>query len=112
MSYQHGVDANQGEIVAALRGCGVWVLDLSALPHADPRAIGVADLLCVDIGGAWFAEVKTAEGRLRDEQRLFAAECPLPTYELRSQDDAIDVATERRNRAIERRNRAIERRLF
>jgi len=97
------VDSNQAKIVQALRACGVWVLDLSALPKADPRAAGVADLLCVDMDGAWFAEIKTPTGRLRDEQRLFAAECPLQTYELRSQDEAIDLATRRRNRAIERR---------
>ena len=48
-TYARSVDGNQAEIVAALRGCGVWVLDLSALPQADPRAAGVADLLCVDL---------------------------------------------------------------
>ena len=102
-TYARSVDANQAEIVQALRACGVWVLDLSALPKADPRAAGVADLLCVDMDGAWFAEIKTPTGRLRDEQRLFAAECPLPTYTLRSEEDAVDVAMRRRNRAIERR---------
>lgn len=103
MTYEHGVDGNQAEIVEALRQCGVWVLDLSALPKANPHAEGVPDLLCSDLGGAFLIEVKTAAGRLSEAQREFAIGCPLQVYELRSQEDAVDVATRRRNRAIERR---------
>ena len=96
-TYARSVDANQAEIVAALRGCGVAVVDLSAVGH------GVPDLLAADIAGTFLVEVKTATGRLRDTQRRFADSWPGDLYVIRDVDDAIDVATRRRNRAIERR---------
>lgn len=97
MTYTHGVDANQGEIVNALRQVGVCVVDLSAVGH------GVPDLLCADMAGTFLVEVKTPEGKLRASQREFADGWPGDLYIVRDVGEAIEVATRRRNRAIERR---------
>jgi Holliday junction resolvase len=51
------VDANQGEIVTALEGIGVQVVDLSASGE------GVCDLLCGWRGTPYLVEVKNLDGR-------------------------------------------------
>lgn len=94
MPHAHRVDANQSEIIDALRRCGVTVVDLSAVGH------GVPDLLAADIAGTFLVEVKTATGRLRDAQRRFADSWPGDLYVVRDVGEAIGVAAERRNRAI------------
>lgn len=59
--YARRVDANQSEIVRALEGIGVGVIDLSG--YGD----GVGDLLCVFRGKLDLLEVKSESARKGDK---------------------------------------------
>ena len=59
-------DANQPEIVRALKACGASVVDLHAMGGGCP------DLLVGYRGKDYKMEVKTAKGELRDSQEDFA----------------------------------------
>lgn len=77
-------DANEGEIVAALRKAGVvvWML---------PRPF---DLLCGHGGRLVGLEVKDGKGRLTDQQETDMALCRrlgLPVYVVRSAEEAIEA---------------------
>ena len=60
------VDANQGEIVTALREFGASVLILSSVGHGCP------DLLVGWMGCNFLMEVKTRTGRLTADERDFS----------------------------------------
>lgn len=51
------VDANQGEIVTALEGIGVQVVDLSGVGE------GLSDLMCAWRGVLHLVEIKNLDGR-------------------------------------------------
>jgi hypothetical protein len=55
--YARKVDANQGEIVEALEGIGVQVVDLSGMGE------GVPDLMCAFRGRLYLVECKNLDGR-------------------------------------------------
>jgi len=76
-------DANHGAIVAALRKCGWWVLDLSA------QGGGCPDLLADRRGRTCFIEIKNKDGRNRLEphQREWHAQAPWPVVVVHSVDD-------------------------
>ena len=83
------VDANQGEIVEALRRCGCQVLSLAAVGKGCP------DLLVSNHGDLYLLEVKTDRGKLTSEQVIFHAAWPVTvvrtvTQALRECDCIID----------------------
>ena len=80
------VDANQGEIVAALRATGAHV----ELLHMVGR--GVPDLLVGYLGRTHLLECKAARGRLTPEQTVWHANWRGAAVEIvRSPEDALAV---------------------
>jgi hypothetical protein len=77
------VDANQGEIVEALRRAGRHVLLLSSVGKGCP------DLLVSWSGRAILMEVKTPGGRLTPDQEAFVARYPGPFVVVRSAAEAL-----------------------
>lgn len=86
-------DANHPEIVAALRGIGVFVVDLGAVGD------GIPDLLC-GWRGAWkLVEVKDGKKppsarQLTADQVKFFSECAmrdLPGFVVSSVDEALSL---------------------
>ena len=80
------VDANQGEIVKALRQAGLIVHDTSRLGGGFP------DLVVLKEGHAILLEVKTAKGKLtKDEKEFFDTWREGPVYIVRSVEEALDL---------------------
>lgn len=81
---KHGkIDANQAEIVEALRRCGASVVSLADMGGGCP------DLLIGYRGVTYLAEIKTARGQLNELQRQWHAGWRgFPVLILRSVDDA------------------------
>lgn len=77
------VDANQREIVDALRRAGAFVWDCSRLGGGFP------DLFVVFRGAAYLLECKAPQGHLTEREREFALMCPLPVRVVRSADEAL-----------------------
>ena len=78
------MDANQDEIVAALRKCGAYVKLLSIYPK-------LLDLLVYRRGQLYWIEVKADGGRLTEaEQSIFDA-CPGVTHIVRNVDEALRI---------------------
>ena len=84
------VDANQQEIVKALRKAGVGVLLLSA------EGSGCPDILCATAERSWLMEIKTGRGSLTLDQGKFFASWPGEIQLVSSVDDAL--ATIRRRK--------------
>ena len=86
--YGHA-DATQAPIVAALRGLGYGVVNLSLLGQ------GIPDLLVASPDGRrlWLIEVKDAQGknRVNPAQQRFAAKFPAPVHVVRSVEDVLRV---------------------
>jgi hypothetical protein len=78
-------DANQAEIVAALRGLGCAVLDLHGVGG------GVPDLLVCSPDGRrlWLVEVKSAVGELSQRQRRWRLSWPGRVVVYRTMDDVL-----------------------
>lgn len=74
-------DANQAEIVAALRKAGCQVESLAKLGR------GVPDLLVGRASRLWLLEVKTKRGDLTPDQRRWHALWPV--HVVRSPEDAL-----------------------
>lgn len=66
--YAARVDSNQTEIVAALRAAGALVLSLAAMGKGTP------DLLVQYRRRLYLLELKTATGKLTEDQRAFEAQ--------------------------------------
>lgn len=89
----HKVDANQPEIVAALRKIGVFVVDLASAGD------GIPDLLCGWHGSWKLVEVKDGakppcERQLTPDQVKFhaiAAERGLPCFVVKTVDEALSL---------------------
>lgn len=80
------VDANQADIVKALRKAGASVLSLSMLGH------GVPDLLVGRQGGnpgMWLMEVKGPNGKPTKHQVKFIDAWPHPVHIVRTADEAL-----------------------
>lgn len=74
------VDANQAEVVEALRRCGVAV-EIIGFP---------VDLLCCDQRGKLsLVEIKTDEGRLTKQQVEFIARWPGQVHVVRGPQEAV-----------------------
>ena len=83
MTTARRVDANQREIVTALRAVGVWVWDTHEL------GFGFPDLVSWHGGTFRLIEVKTPTGRLTDWEKAFIANCPGEVHIVRTVDDAL-----------------------
>ena len=79
------VDLNHGEIVDALRKCGVSVQSLASIGNGCP------DLLCAKPDGMWLIEVKGPKGRTNIAQQKFIADWHGPVYIARTVDDALKI---------------------
>lgn len=86
------VDANQAEIVAALRGLGASVTDLHEVGHGCP------DILCGYRGRVFLIEIKTETGRLTPDEKRWADEWHGGHYYVvRSKEQALDLVTQDEN---------------
>ena len=79
------VDLNHGEIVDALRKCGVSVQSLASIGKGCP------DLLCAGYGNMWLIEVKGPKGKLTLDQQKFIADWHGPVHIARTVDDALKI---------------------
>lgn len=79
-------DANESEIVDALRAAGCEVIRLE-----DPDHAGVLDLLVFSITGLKILEVKTTRGRVRKEQAALISRWPDLAVLVRSAAEALTV---------------------
>jgi hypothetical protein len=86
-------DANQPEIVAALRKVGVFVVDLAGV------ADGIPDIMCGWHGSWKLLEIKDgtripSQRQLKPKQVIFHADCAergLPCYVVKSVDEALSL---------------------
>lgn len=76
-------DANEGDIVRALRAFGVTVERISQA--------GVPDLLCSYRGRTVLMEVKQTKGTVTDAEQTFIDRWQGEVYIVRNADDALDV---------------------
>lgn len=83
--YLQRIDANQNEIVEALRKAGASVYSLASVGH------GVPDLLVGFRGQTFLLEVKTRKGRLTHAQKQFHATWDGHIAVVRSVEDALFV---------------------
>ena len=92
MSSSHAkrVDANQAEIVAALRAAGATVCDLHECGH------GVPDLLIAHGGRLMLMEVKAPGARLNSREALWHAEWPMPVAVVHSVEEALEALEDAR----------------
>lgn len=79
------VDANQAEIVKALRQVGMSVLSLA------PMGKGCPDLLVADDDSYFLIEVKGPKGKLTDDQVAFIADWRGVVHIARTVDDALAI---------------------
>lgn len=88
MTAPRRTDANQREIVAALRAVGVWVWDTHELGFGFPDLVTWRE--DSEGGGTYrLIEVKTPTGRLTDWEKAFIAGCPGEVHIVRTVDDAL-----------------------
>jgi hypothetical protein len=91
--YRRKVDANQAEVVLALRTLGVEVLDLTAVGGGCP------DILCLFGNSLFFVEIKKPFGpKGGDESKWTPAQKKFrlrweraPMFVLRTTQDAVDL---------------------
>lgn len=96
--YARRVDANQSDIVDALRAVGCFVHDCSAIGDGFP------DLLCARAGRLWLVEVKDgskppSERRLTPAQHEFhqlLLAAGVTVYVVKSVDEALATAYQER----------------
>lgn len=86
MRHLHRVDANQAEIIAALRRIGYSVLSLTKMGNGCP------DLLASRAKQNLLLEVKSDRGELRESQSDFAKTWNAPVYVVRNADDVLALA--------------------
>ena len=79
------VDANQAEIVKALRQVGMSVLSLA------PMGKGCPDLLVADDDSYFLIEVKGPKGKLTEDQVAFIADWRGVVHIARTVDEALNI---------------------
>ena len=86
-------DANQREIVEALRGLGCDVVDVHWLGQHVP---GFPDLIVGHRGRSWLVEVKTAAGKLTPDECVFWSlhHETLPLRVVRTIEDCVQMIEE------------------
>lgn len=80
------IDANQPEIVAALRAAGYWVQSLAAVGHGFPDLIA-----CKKSGAIMLMEVKMPGERLTPDERNWHELFPGPVYVVTSIERALEI---------------------
>jgi len=89
--YARRIDANQAEIMDALRSLGVWCMDM----HWCGR--GVLDVLCWDpFGGTFWVECKTGNEPLTEAEQRFVDNYPGMWYIARNVGDVVEIVNKRR----------------
>ena len=81
------VDANQAEIVQALRGIGATV------QHLHMVGKGCPDIMCGYRGHVWLYEIKTKSGKLTDDEKRWHDEWRGRVFVIRNAQQAIDMMT-------------------
>jgi hypothetical protein len=79
------VDANQSEIVEALRKVGVSVQSLASIGRGCP------DLVAAKGAQAWLIEVKGPNGTLTPDQQEWIANWRGPVHIVRTVDEALQL---------------------
>lgn len=80
------IDANQPEIVEALRAAGFWVQSLAAVGHGFP------DLIATKKSGAiMLLEVKMPGERLTHDEFDWHGRFPGPVFVVHSAEEALEV---------------------
>ncbi len=78
------VDANQAQIVRALRQCGATVQPLHTVGH------GCVDILCMFRGQLYALEIKAEHGALTPDERRWHEQWQCPyVHVVRSVDEAL-----------------------
>lgn len=85
MIWARRVDANHGEIIAALRKAGCAVLDLSRVGHGCP------DILVSIAQKNHLLELKSRDGELTDDQFKFRDYWRAPVHIVRSPEQALEA---------------------
>ena len=82
-------DANQSEIVAALRALGCYVFDTHEVGRGFP------DLFVAHGERSWLVEVKSSpHGELTRDELVFMLNCPVETHRIiHSVDEAVRMVT-------------------
>lgn len=78
-------DANQGEIVKALRAAGASVQSLATIGKGCP------DLVAAKGPDTWLIEVKGLKGKLTDDQVKFISEWRGVVHIVRTAEDALQL---------------------
>lgn len=79
------VDQNQGEIVEALRACGVSVQSLASIGKGCP------DLVAAKGSMTWMIEVKGPKGKLTPDQIDFIQNWKGDVHIVRTVNDALEL---------------------
>ena len=80
------IDANQPEVVAALRAAGFWVQSLAAVGHGFPDLIA-----CKKSGAIMLLEVKMPGERLTHDEFDWHGRFPGPVFVVHSAEEALEV---------------------
>ena len=83
--YAKRTDANHKEIMAAIRGAGATVLDLSR------QGMGCPDLLISYQGSMALVEIKTAKGKFTPQQELFMTCWQAPVHRVETVQQAENL---------------------
>jgi len=83
--YAAKVDANQSEIVQALRKAGCTVQSLASIGRGCP------DLLVAREPGLWLMEIKGKKGKLTADQEIWIDQWRGPVHIVRTTDDALQL---------------------
>jgi hypothetical protein len=94
--YARRVDSTQGEVVQALRACGLWVMDCSRVGSGFPDLLVGGSALGEAIAAV---EVKSRTGKLRAQQEKWREGWPARYVVLRSADEALAWVTAQRRAA-------------
>ena len=85
MRFAAKVDANHGEIVAALRKAGVSVQSMAAIGKGCP------DLLAAKGGKVWTIEIKGPKGKLTPDQVEWIDKWKGDVHIIRTVDEALTL---------------------
>lgn len=79
------VDANQTQVVSALRAAGCSVQSLARI------GAGCPDILCAKDGQMWLMEIKSGKGKTNDLQKRWHIEWNAPVHVVYDAEQALKV---------------------
>lgn len=79
------VDANQDQVVSALRAAGATVQSLASIGKGCP------DLLVARAGRMWLMEIKDGKGKVNDLQAKWHIQWNAPVHVVYGPEDALKV---------------------